>query len=78
MEHKAPPQKTDAPTCHDCGRFGTPHCLTNTPQATCNAFLPWSTVWQREMAAIKRAQRATYIVAIVVAGLAIVVMLIPA
>ncbi len=77
MDKRNHPLETDGPTCHDCGRFGTPHCMTGTAHAVCTAYLPWSTIWQREMAAIKRAQRVTYMLAAVVAGLAVVVMLIP-
>ncbi|MGE5467257.1 MAG: hypothetical protein ACM3Y9_07530 [Ignavibacteria bacterium] len=64
--------------CQVCGHFGTTKCsFDETPPAPCDAFLSWSDLWQREMAAIKRAQRTTYVVAALVAALAVVVMILP-
>jgi hypothetical protein len=64
--------------CHVCGYFGTAKCsFGDEPNAACDSFLSWSDLWQREMAAIKRAQRATYIIAAIIAVVAVVVMILP-
>lgn len=71
---------TAAPSlnCHVCGHFGTSKCsVDDASDAACDSFLSWSDLWQREMAAIKRAQRTTYLVAAIIAVLAIVVMILP-
>lgn len=65
-------------SCRVCGHFGSEKCLPDSaPQAACESFLSWADLWQREMAAIKRAQRTTYIVAALVAALAVLVMILP-
>ncbi len=38
---------------------------------------PWSDLWQREIASIRRAQRITYLVAGIVAAIALTVMVLP-
>lgn len=78
MDFNANPIGSESVNCHVCGHYGTQKCsFDNTPQASCDAFLSWSDLWQREMAAIKRAQRTTYLVAGSVALLAVAIMLVP-
>jgi hypothetical protein len=64
--------------CQICGHFGTRKCATDgATHADCEAFLSWTDLWHREMAAIRRTQHATYLVAGIVALLAILIMLLP-
>ena len=78
MDTKNTSAQNGGMNCHVCGHFGTPKCsFDNTPNAACDSFLSWSDLWQREMAAIKRAQRATYIVAAIIAIVAVVVLILP-
>jgi len=72
------PTQDGGQQCQVCGHFGTSKCAFDSAQhATCDAFLSWSDLWQREMAAIKRTQRMTYIIAGIVAALAVAIMILP-
>ncbi len=77
MEIKPPLTDNGAADCNDCGHFGTSHCATRNAATACDAFLPWSVAWQHEIEAIKRAQRAIYIVAGVIAILSAIVFMAP-
>lgn len=66
--------------CHGCGHFGTRDCATaaaDTPGTDCNLYLSWSELWNREMAAIDRAQRASYTAAGILAVMAIAAIVLP-
>jgi hypothetical protein len=78
MEARANQIGSESVNCHVCGHFGTQKCsFDNSPQASCDAFLSWSDLWQREMASIRRAQRTTYLVAGTVALVAVIIMILP-
>jgi hypothetical protein len=65
--------------CHGCGRFGTRDCSTvaETPGSACTLYLSWSELWNREMAAIDRAQRASYTAAGILAVMAVAAIILP-
>lgn len=76
MDAKVNPTETEGADCHVCGHFGTRQCAFD-EAPRCRSFLTWTDLWQREMQSIKRAQRTTYLLAGVVALLAIFVMVLP-
>lgn len=66
--------------CHGCGYFGTRDCTAiaaEAPGQACSSFLSWSELWNREMVAIERAQRVTYVAAGVLAVAAIAAIVLP-
>ncbi|MDD5248381.1 MAG: hypothetical protein PHY45_05325 [Rhodocyclaceae bacterium] len=64
--------------CHGCGHLGTRECFPeHAKRGSCDSYLSWSDLWTREMAAIERAQRATYVAAGFLAVLAVVAIIVP-
>lgn len=65
--------------CRRCGNYGSHACPEEkaSQEKCCDSFLSWSDLWARETAAIERAQRITYVAALLLVTLATVAILLP-
>lgn len=64
--------------CRGCSRFGTRSCTKKAPTAeACDAFESWPELLVRGMAALERGQRLSYLIVILLAGVALVALALP-